>query len=188
MDASTKSILQGINNQKAQEELTKWQASLEQIKTQLANATFEEQTQLVQTQLQQFKQMLRSATVRANVDEKTEDTMIQNATAELVKTRVEAALLRSEINVNTQEVKNMKAEINKWTVELTQGYLRIANEKRNSYSEQANAVTNYLKMKVEEKMKEWEQSHPTWDKAVTGSISGLGEVIDNIFKSMPRFY
>ena len=40
--------------------------------------------------------MLRSATVRANVDEKTEDTMIQNATAELVKTRVEAALLRSE--------------------------------------------------------------------------------------------
>ena len=81
----------------------------------------------------------------------------------------------------------MKEEINKWAVELTQGYYRLANEKRNSYSEQANAVTNYLKMKIEEKMKEWEQMHPTWDKAVTGSISELGKVIDNIFKSMPRF-
>ena len=120
LEANTKSILQGIFNQKAAEELTKWQASLEQVKTQLANATFEEQTQLVQTQLQQFKQMLRSATVRANVDEKTEDTMIENATAELVKTRVEAALLRSEINVNAQEVKNMREEIKKWAVELTQ--------------------------------------------------------------------
>ena len=187
LDANTQSILQGINNQKAIEELTKWQASLEQVKTNLANATFEQQTEIVNTQLAQFKQMLRSATVRANVDEKTEDTMIENATAELVKTRIEAALFRSEINVNTQQIKNMKEEINKWAVELTQGYYRLANEKRNSYSEQANAVTNYLKMKIEEKMKEWEQSHPTWDKAVTGSISGLGEVIDNIFKSMPRF-
>ena len=35
LDASTQSILQGINNQKATEELTKWQASLEEVKTKL---------------------------------------------------------------------------------------------------------------------------------------------------------
>lgn len=153
-----KSLLQGIENQKAQEGLTKVEQRLKEIDVQVQGDTAEERIDHI---------VWNSLRALEELDQVARDTYIKKATMndkiDLVKREAIGALLRNQLTGT--EIKVNNEQINKWASEIAQGW------------------TNLSRQEQELRLKAWEAEI----KAQSPGISQLaGKLFDSLIEGAKR--
>lgn len=133
--AQTGSLVQGVENAKAQEALTRVQERIAEINEDVATNTFNDVVQKVMRERQILGQELERITRDNSISEATKQTKIRTASAELAEIIASAGLKdqmgeesKSRIEVNLQEIKKKIADI-------IQGYDRINVERSRAETE-----------------------------------------------------
>lgn len=111
IEASTGSLLQGINNQKAQEELTKIQSRIATVTANIQEQTEEEQVKTMEEAMGKMESEARSALVQANIDEDTKQTKIDLLVNELAQSYAQTALTKAQTGKTQAEITNMAQQI-----------------------------------------------------------------------------
>lgn len=161
IEASTASLLQGIENQKAQEELTKVQTSIASIDEHIKGKTQNAAVDIIFTELQKAKQVLESMTRENRIGTATEQTKIGIIKQELANKIIEWWKTNAEIGHITQQVIE---SMNKVQMEIQKN---MREWDRLSLDTQQNTLDRYDQM-----MKE------------TGFPSELAGIVSSIFGGM----
>lgn len=111
IEASTGSLLQGINNQKAQEELTKIQSRIATVTANIQEQTEEEQVKTIEEAMGKMESEARSALAQANVDEDTKQTKIDLLANQLAQSYAQTALTKTQTGKTAAEITNMAKQI-----------------------------------------------------------------------------
>lgn len=154
-----KSLLQGIENQKAQEGLTKVEQRLKEIDVQVQGDTAEERIDYI---------VWNSLRALEELDQVSRETYIKKATMndkiDIVKREAIGALLRNqltgtEIKANETQIKVNEAQINKWATELTQGWHNLSRQDQE------------LRLK-------------TWEAEIKAQFPGIGQMAGKIINDV----
>lgn len=111
IEASTESLLQGINNAKAQEELTKVQTRIAKSAAWIAELTQDSQAEIIIQQLSRLEAEARSALVQANVDEDTKQQKIDLIGAQLAGEIVRNNLTEQQINLSKEQQQQIVEQV-----------------------------------------------------------------------------
>lgn len=115
LNTQASSIAQGINNQKAAEELTKAQASLTKAQAEVANGTIQDAISRIQYEANEAVYRASSAMSQANVDVNTQNEKIQILKNTAAQQLVEIAAKKSQINLNQKQIEEITNSIEqKW--------------------------------------------------------------------------
>lgn len=111
----TKSINQGINNQQAQEVLTKLQARNQEIENEIKNYSKGTIEDILVLQASKLEKEISILTTQGMLDKQTANVKTDLLFAQLVKTGIETQAIKSNIEVNS-------AQIEKWANDIAQGW------------------------------------------------------------------
>ena len=153
-EARTKSLLQGIENQKSQKELTDIQTKIANIQNIEQWMTQEDRIDKIKWEARLIAYQTRSALAQANVDETTWETKTKIVAEELTYSILQNALTNTQINKTSAEIKQIAQDIVN-SVQDTQSRKVSAGAARDNARTNEDAVTEQIrKNKISERLEQ----------------------------------
>lgn len=159
VQTETASLAQGIENQKAQQELTKIETQLKQIEQQVKGKTIHEQQDLIvnaalkgieEIDILHTQKLLDRAQYTAKVDEYRAKAINEVLKSQLIHAQTQNTQMSTQ--EAAQRIIQSHAQINKWAIEMSQGWQNLSRQERE------------LKLKA-------------WEAEVKAAFPGIGQVI-----------
>lgn len=124
-ETQVKDLLQGISNKQAQETLTRVQTRLTSLQAELQTMTLDDQANYIGWQAMKMQQELMQANNETYISNETLQTKVDLIRQELVNAYLDAAVKKSGIAVNEQQIKNMAQDLinSIREIEIKQGHL-----------------------------------------------------------------
>ncbi|AXH73066.1 MAG: DNA pilot protein [Microviridae sp.] len=174
----TASLLQGINNQKAQQVLTEVQSNIAKLDERIKGDSIEEATNYIRGMREYQVKQIESLGYQNAIDKATVQNKISQVEAELAGSLVRNELAKAQIINTQQSTEESKAKINKMIQDVAQGWQTLNNEGQ--------------KIKIDKFAKELQAEYPGLlqvgggiiDKMVRGIHSILGIEHDQHSKKM----
>lgn len=142
--AETNSIIQGINNQKAQERLTKAEAGIKEVQLEVDQWGVEQYKAMINVSLWRAKNAWEKEVTEKTITQETADDAITIMEQQAIGSKLENELIKGKTALTLQQVKESKEQINKWAQEVAQGWKKLDIESQNS-------LINYLNYEVNNK-------------------------------------
>lgn len=180
--ANTKSILEGINSQKAQQAVNKAQEALYQSQDSLLKRLEWEAYNTQDARVEQAIANSRSAVenskqemIKTGIDEKTADEKIKLMEIEVISKLLHNELTKVNIKVGEKNLELTDAQINKMAADITQNWVKLSQEERKTFIYEK--VGNFNSA----------QSQRTYENIITGinTVSGIFKPV-NIQPAAPR--
>lgn len=175
-EARTQSLLQGIENQKSQKELTDIQTKIANIQNIEQWMTQEDRIDKIKWEARLIENQTRSALANANIDEATQEAKIKIVAEELTYSILKNALTGSQINKTNVEIKEIAQNIVN-SIQDTTSRKVTAGAARDNARTNEDAVTEQIrKNKISEALEQAgidQQNKQMWMGLLQTVISGV---------------
>jgi len=110
-EAETQSLLQGVDNQKAQQELTKVQTALQNVDLQYQQASLNDRLEYIDYTVKMIEQHLQQAKNETFISTSTMNDKIKIIQQSLINSVLQAAATEQQITASKEEIKKWSSEI-----------------------------------------------------------------------------
>jgi hypothetical protein len=122
VETNVLSLTQGIENQKAVQELTKVQTAIAEVTLKIQEASSNDQMESLYQAAQKAKEDVRSIWLRNNLDSATLDDKIKQVNSEMIGAGLKNILTRSQVNLTDAKITEVAASIDqKWEALIQSG-------------------------------------------------------------------
>lgn len=139
--AETQNVLQQYDNLRQDYEYKRLQNAQATMQNWITEKTMDLTVEQAKQNLQEQISANKSLAVKANVDQATQQTQIDQLKAELVGTYLANKLLKSQTNLTDQELLNKQREIINDTSRVMQGWDSLSNDMQRTHLQEI--ITNY---------------------------------------------
>lgn len=185
--AQVESLLQGVSNQKATEELTKIQSRLNNLELNLKEDSYGDALDNIRYTAQKIEEEFRNIRYERILSGETLATKIATAEAELINKGLEGELLKRNSELGAARIKEISASISqKWkalSIEDRNAMTNYLNAKTNEYNADTNRKNHYEGVRQgdlghydkrgELKFKEWLNDIPESERQVMETVKGV---------------
>lgn len=140
--ATLDNILQSTENLKSNKTLTDLNAEMQTMQNNIKNKTQDYEVMGIVANADKAQSEARSALVQANIDEKTQETVINTIKQEYINMTIQATLMKANIKLTEAQELKVKEET-KYIIDY------VTNDIRNSLSNQQNANSNQRNSEVQ---------------------------------------
>lgn len=192
------SLTQGINNQKAVEELTRVETQLKQLDVSFQGQTYEDRAESIEYTARKLAAETRSALAIAGVDEGTVQSKIRLLQTEVIGAQLRNGLTAAQTSATKQSVEESKSriEVNKsvinlQTAEITQIAHSIAQkwqeldlQSKGQTIENKKVGIEAFKASLQDKMNQFIMDHPSLMQQLGGGLKEGGHKIDQVTRTI----
>ena len=140
--ATLDNILQSTENLKSNKKLTDLNTEMQTMQNNIKNQTQDYEVMGIVANAEKTQSEARSALVQANIDEKTQETVINTIKQEYINMTIQATLMKANIKLTEAQELKVKEET-KYIIDY------VTNDIRNSLSNQQNANSNQRNSEVQ---------------------------------------
>lgn len=194
LHAQAASLTQGIQNQKAAQQLTEVQTQIANIDKNFANDSYEDRLSQITINLNRGIAILKSEQATGQVDAATVPQKIQILQNEAIASTLQNTLTEVDTELKRAQTDKTKADEAKAYQEIKtmitglqqeQQKINISQQATNQANEQINvnsfqATTERMKQAIEAQYKNWLTTHPNASSTIGGMLSDMKKKFDKI--------
>lgn len=124
-ETETKSLLQGIENQKAVETLTHLQAELQRVQNSIARQTIVDAMQQIETTAKKSIEELRTLKLQNNLSEEQFNDKVKLLREQVISVALNNLLTKAQTEKTQSDTQVNTAQIAKWAEEISQGWEQL---------------------------------------------------------------
>lgn len=160
IEATTLNLLQGVESQKAQQELTQVQTRINQIDEWIKNKSKEDAADLIMWQAQKTLSEVEQIFRNNTITKATQENIIEMVAVELTAKYIQNDLTQAQITtekgkpaLQTAQTQLSQEQAKKTATDIIQGYLALGINQQNANTQEAQQKTNAFVNDISEKTK-----------------------------------